>query len=336
MALTLGTTLVMVGFWRALHDEAGDRGSWQMALGASIALLAKGPVALILCGVPIVVWALLAGKVFTAWRRIAWLGVAALVLAASLPWYLVAEARTPGFLHYFIVGEHWHRFVTPGWRGDLYGSAHEVPHGSIWLYALGAVLPWSVLAPLTWLIARQRDAVAGAAMRKAEASYLWAWALAPCLFFTFAGNILWTYVLPGLPALAILAGHWTATRQHQGRVEGVMTLGIVVGCIALIGLLISAEVSGRFDERSAKSLIGDYQVQGRPEQALYFLGRVPFSGSFYTHGKARTVADVRDLPAGQPAYLILDKETFDALAPDARARLEPKSTRGGRVLARVQ
>ncbi|VTL98217.1 Uncharacterised protein [Pseudomonas aeruginosa] len=27
----------------------------------------------------------------------------------------------------------------------------------------------------------------------------------PCLFFTFAGNVLWTYVLPGLPALALLA-----------------------------------------------------------------------------------------------------------------------------------
>jgi 4-amino-4-deoxy-L-arabinose transferase-like glycosyltransferase len=337
MAMTLGTTLVMVGFWRALHTDVSDRiGAWLMVLGASVGLLSKGPVSLILCVVPILVWASLTGNVVSAWHRIAWLRIAAIVLVLTLPWYFWAEARTPGFLRYFIVGEHWHRFVTPGWAGDLYGWAHKVPRGSIWLFALGAALPWTLLAAVAWLFAREPAPATTATWRDGEAGYLWAWALTPCVFFTLASNILWTYVLPGLPALAILGGYWTATRKRQARVEGLITLGIVGCCGALIGLLTLPKISNVFDARSAKSLIGDYRADAASEQPLYFLGRVPFSGSFYTQGKARAIADVRDLPVGQPAYVILDNDALNSLAPDVRMRLQPRAIRGNRVLARIQ
>jgi len=337
MAMTLGTTLVMVGFWRALHDDTGSRsGAWLMVLGASIGLLAKGPVSLILCGVPIVVWVSLTGRLVSAWRRIPWLRIGAIVLVLSLPWYVVAEARTPGFLRYFIVGEHWHRFFTAGWAGDLYGSAHQFPRGTIWLFALGAALPWTLLAPFAWLVGREPALTSAATRRDGEAAYLWAWALTPCVFFTFAGNILWTYVLPGLPALAILGGCWTATRRRRVQVEGLITLGVIACCAALIGLLTLPKVSNLLDARSAKSLVDDYRADAAPEQPLYFLGGVPFSGSFYTQGKARAIADLRDLPVGQPAYVILNKDAFNALASDVRMRLQPRTIRGNRVLARIQ
>jgi 4-amino-4-deoxy-L-arabinose transferase-like glycosyltransferase len=340
MALTLGTTLVMVGFWRALHAETDDPGAaWQMVLGASIGLLAKGPVSLILWGVPVLVWVALTGRLLDAWRRVAWLRGAALALALSIPWYLWAEARTPGFLRYFIIGEHWHRFVTPGWTGDLYGSAHQFTRGTIWLFALGAAMPWPLLLALAWLFARRQAPGPGVAAGDGEAGYLWAWALTPCLFFTAAGNILWTYVLPGLPALAILAGHWTSTRARQARAEGMLTLGIVICTVVIVALLVLAPASGLTDRKSAKSLVSDYQAhQARalPEQSLYFLGRVPFSGSFYSHGKARALADIGGWPVGQPAFLILDEAVFEALSPKLRERVTPVSIRGGRVLARMQ
>jgi len=36
----------------------------------------------------------------------------------------MAEEQSPGFIEYFIEGEHWLRFVESGWEGDLYGSGH--------------------------------------------------------------------------------------------------------------------------------------------------------------------------------------------------------------------
>ena len=97
-----------------------------------------------------------------------------------VPWYWAAEHASPGFLDYFLVGEHWKRFVEPGWTGDLYGTAHARPHGMIWLFWIASGLPWSLLA-LGWVtrtaLVRRDDA------RRLVAdpwlAYLTLWALAP-------------------------------------------------------------------------------------------------------------------------------------------------------------
>ncbi len=81
------------------------------------------------------------------WKKVAtclpWKGGIALFLLLSVPWYLLAEWKSPGFLNYFIIGEHIKRFVVSGWEGDLYGSAHKEIRGTIWVYWILAALPWS-------------------------------------------------------------------------------------------------------------------------------------------------------------------------------------------------
>lgn len=338
MALALGNTMVMVGFWRAWRgDGAGRRAGGLLAAGAAIGLLAKGPVSLVLWGVPVLGWALVGGRFRQAWQRLAWLRGALLVLAITLPWYLMAERRSPGFLQYFIVGEHWHRFVTPGWAGDLYGSAHAFPRGSIWLFAAAAVLPWSLLIPLAaWagLGGRRARAPDAPPPHEGETSYLLAWALTPCLFFTVAGNILWTYVLPGLPALALLAGRWTASRRRVELAEGVLALGMAIGVIGIAGLVISGSARDRLDGRSAQALVQDYQRHAAPGEGLYFIGKMPFSGAFYSAGQAHPVASLAALPSGRAAWVVLDTRAVAALAPEQRNRLSPVTEHQGRVLAR--
>ncbi|MDP1899995.1 MAG: glycosyltransferase family 39 protein [Rubrivivax sp.] len=334
MALALGTTLVMVGFWKAFHGGDGRaRMPWAMVLGAAIGLLAKGPVSVILWGVPVVGWVLFGGHLVQAWRRIAWLRGAALVLVVSLPWYAWAESRTPGFLEYFIVGEHWMRFVTPGWKGDLYGSAHIFPRGAIWLFALGAVAPWPFLLPALFP-ARRPAASAPAAFDPGERRYLLLWALTPCLFFTPARNILWTYVLPGLPALALLAGRWSATRERQRWAEGVLTSGVVLSIVATLGLIFVAQTNGRFDRKSAKAIVAEYRERRQGGEPLYFLDRVPFSGSFYSDGQARVLERLEALPGGGSALVVLAEKRLAGLPADERRRLEPLARRGDQVLAR--
>lgn len=335
MALALGTTLVMVGFWSAWHDGDGDsRMPWAMVLGAVIGLLAKGPVSVILWGLPVIAWVLLGGHRVQAWRRIAWLRAAALVLIVSLPWYAWAESRTPGFLHYFLVGEHWMRFVTPGWKGDLYGNAHLFPRGTIWLFALGAVVPWPLLLPAWWRSRAPQHAPAAPPFAAGESRYLLLWALTPCLFFTPARNILWTYVLPGLPALALLAGCWSATRQRARWAEGVVTAGVVLSTVVTLGLIVVARTDGSLEKRSARAIVADYRQQRQAGEPLYFLGRMPFSASFYSDGQARAIERLGALPAGRSACIVLPQNRLDALSAQERSRLEPLARRAGQVLAR--
>lgn len=161
MALLVGLVLAMRGFWFAISRtdgfKAAKRERWLFFVGLGLGLLAKGPVALILAGLPIGLWMLawlflphqssapIGRKLIWLWKRLPWIRGLALTLLIAVPWYALAEWRTPGFLNYFLIGEHWHRFTQPGWSGDLYGTAHVEPRGAIWLFALAAFLPWSLL-----------------------------------------------------------------------------------------------------------------------------------------------------------------------------------------------
>ena len=339
MSLILGTTLVMAGFWFALRDNAGKSWQWQllMALGFIIGLLAKGPLALVLCGAPIGVWLIWQRRVFDAWRRIAWLRIALLVLVFSLPWYFLAELRTPGFLNYFLLGEHWHRFVTAGWTGDRYGTAHAFPRGGIWLLGFGAVAPWPFLMlPLLFFRLRQTNGVFLPKNSDGERSYLLLWGLWPCVFFTFSGNIIWTYVLPGLPALAILVALWTA-KQSGKATEWVLTGGVWFCTLSLVVCVVLANTSDYSNSKSARSLMMDYQAQGQVGEALFYLDKIPYSASFYSQGRAQPLSNLAELDARQPgvsALVVISSEQQAALPEGARVRLKEVSRRGSMLLMR--
>jgi 4-amino-4-deoxy-L-arabinose transferase-like glycosyltransferase len=120
-----------------------------------LGLLAKGPIIIILTGPPIFIWCLL-GKnrfkdLFTKlgknrfkdlFTKLPWLLGLLITALVALPWYYLMEQRSPGFIDYFIVGEHFKRFVVSGWTGDLYGTGHSQPKGMIWLFLLAFAFPW--------------------------------------------------------------------------------------------------------------------------------------------------------------------------------------------------
>jgi len=90
MAMTLGNTMVMLGFWQAWHAHGANRGTtrsagWLLVLGATLGLLAKGPVSVVLWGLPLLAWALLTGRLRRAWSCVPWLRGTLLVAALSLP-----------------------------------------------------------------------------------------------------------------------------------------------------------------------------------------------------------------------------------------------------------
>ena len=190
ISLAVGTTLAMRGFWLGLHGSEPQRRreKWLLFIGLSIGLLAKGPIAFVLAGLPIVVWSVITRDIGRAWRQLPWLSGSLIVVALALPWYVLAELRTPGFLEYFIIGEHWQRFTVAGWAGDRYGKAHAFPLGSIWLFAIGACLPWSLLLPMLAIGRAKACSDPQAGTERARRLYLMLWGLTPCLFFTASGN----------------------------------------------------------------------------------------------------------------------------------------------------
>ena len=295
MGLLAGTMLAMRGFWQGLHgNESQRRGEgYFLFIGLAIGLLAKGPIALVLAGLPIALWAVVTGNIGTAWRALPWLPGILLMLVLSAPWYGLAELNTPGFLNYFLIGEHWRRFTEPGWAGDRYGSAHAVTLGTIWLYALAASLPWTLLLPFATLGRRKAIPHHVEVDERAWRPYLLFWGLAPCVFFTVSRNIIWTYALPGLPALAMLAAAWLTRDPRRRRIETLISCGLALTAVVFTGFLIAQQLSGGF--KSAKAVVAAYEARKSGDAALIVVGTHLYSPAFYSRGKAEQLKRVADL-----------------------------------------
>jgi len=333
-ALVLGTTLAMFGFWRSVNEPRPslmDR--YSLFLGLAIGLLAKGPVALVLALLPIGAWTILAGRAQDCVRRIPWMRGTLLTAALALPWYMLAEARTPGFLDYFIIGEHWRRYTEPGWTGDLYSYAHTSPRGTIWLYALLATLPWCVLALGALTLLWRRNAQQ-AVLRDPLLLYLTLWFAAPLLFFTLARNVVWTYVLPSAPAFALLVA--------QGlRVLAWRRPLLIVGLAAAIpaGAVVASAwlLPGRLPQYSQHDLVARYfEARSSPESMLLYVAKVPYSAQFYGNGSTRAIApaELSALPSLTGNLLAAREGDLNTLPAALRERLEVVTRYRGYVLLR--
>jgi 4-amino-4-deoxy-L-arabinose transferase-like glycosyltransferase len=178
--------------------------------------LAKGPVAPALAVLVVGAYAALRrdGKVFV--RSLSVPGFA-LFFAIVLPWYLAVQHRVPQFFRVFFIEHNLERFGT-----NLY--QHSQP---FWYYIpviLLSALPWTLFV-VPALIAAGRhaftqwrthpepmtsdaDAHADAHANDGLTSFLFAWIVVPIVFFSVSRAKLPGYILPGIPAAALLGADY--------------------------------------------------------------------------------------------------------------------------------
>ncbi len=194
---------------------------WPWAYGVlGLAVLAKGPVALVLAGL---IWGLgviihplpglppsrgrgleendrlspasfkregAQGRVRARLRVLyqpwGWLILAGLVL----PWFAYVQWRYPDYFRFFILEHHFGRFLTP--------AIHPEPFYYFGPVLLGLLLPWSWLLPWT-LFSRGAE-------RAPDRTFLLVWAALVVIFFSLSRGKLAPYILPALLPLALLVG----------------------------------------------------------------------------------------------------------------------------------
>ena len=165
-------------------------------IGACLGLgvLAKGPAAVILAGGAIGIWALATQNWRAAFRLGHPVGIAAFCLVA-LPWYAVCARRNPDFLKVFIFQHNFERYLTPVFQ-------HKQP---FWFFG-----PITVLALLPWTVFSIGSLQEGMRLwrEKSWASspgfFFACWAVFPIVFFSFSQSKLPSYILPAVPALALI------------------------------------------------------------------------------------------------------------------------------------
>lgn len=300
--LVLGTTLSLTGYDLATHHQS-QKGNLLFFSGMVIGLLAKGPLALVLIAIPIIGYYVSNRTQWQELKQIEWMKGLAAVTVLVLPWYIAAEIKTPGFLDYFIVGEHLLRFIDPGWSGDLYGSAHDQPKGMIWVFWLWASFPWGIFILATLLSKVSKYGMAGywLAIRKdRDLQYCLLAAISPMLFFSLAGNTLWTYVLPSLPFSALMIAR--ALQPGRDLYPAVKLATLTVPVLVTAGVI--AVSTGLISVNSQKTLVAEFhQTASDHDSPLLFVERLPFSARFYSRGLAREVSREQFIDMlKEPAY----------------------------------
>jgi len=213
-----------------------------MAVFAGIAVLAKGPVGLLL---PLLV----VGTFLTltrSWDR--WLrpgpllAMTALFLGVVMPWYCAAaQANGQAFLGGFLAFSNVQRFTTV-----LY--AHPGPPWFYLPWLLLLLLPWSLLLPVAVVHPgladrrRWRELLGGRSDHDPVPLFLLIWLVVVVGFFSAAATKLPGYILPAVPAGALLVA--VGLRPFEGsdpggkglRLSGALEallLGILAGAAAL-------------------------------------------------------------------------------------------------------
>lgn len=298
LALIFCSTLGMVSFWQAVVENKGKLWGYLFFFSLGLGLLAKGPLILVLVGLPTGVWTLAHFQLLNVWKRLPWITGLTLACLIAGPWYYLAELRTPGFIQYFIVGEHFSRFLISGWSGDHYGHAHSEPLGMIWLYLFAGFLPWFGLVVVK-LVKHKAEIRWRYPIADSWLSYLILWSVMPVIFFTFAHNIISPYALPAMPACAILFAELFVrfkNQQQQLNAKPILGLALVTPVVFIVLLVIYLALPDLATKRSEKDLAKVYLDLRKDEhsQLIYFRERL-YSAEFYTGGKARVVEDNADI-----------------------------------------
>ena len=303
--LILSTTLSMVAFWQTIKDRSLYWG-YLFFVGLAIGLMSKGPLAGVLITMPIITWLIMSDNWRYELQRIPLFSGTILMLALTLPWYLMVEQATPGFLNYYIIGEHWERYTTVDWQGNQFGSTHSSFTGAIWLDWLVAAFPMSLIliVALFTLIKRKKSA-ALPILGEDCSRYLILWIITLMFFFTFTKNTTINYVLPSLPATALLVAKLWQIKSEKNNNVSKQTRKSIAG-IALISVLfplfflavILFYMPKVADRNSEKFLIENYQKFNSSGQTrLIYLFERPASAQYYSNGKAEVIASRNEIIA---------------------------------------
>ena len=178
----------------------GERPRWLLRVAAfalfGVAMLAKGPLGLLLPGLVFVLW----HGSRREWRRILELAPLSIVsMAVYLPWFAAcAKAMGSDSILYELYAQNFARFLS-GSRG------HEQPFYYFFVNIWTDLFPWSFLLPFAiWWIYRT-----GLKRDRNVQLCLW-WLGTFMVFLSIAATKRQLYLLPAYPAAALLLAPWIA------------------------------------------------------------------------------------------------------------------------------
>ncbi len=222
----LWLALAMLCFWRSLAQPTRANAAG-FAVACALGVLTKGLIGLVFPLLIVAVYLAMTRNLAHLRRWHPLLGTL-IFFAITAPWHVAAGLANPteghpgtlptpgnvhGFYWFYFVNEHLLRYLNRRVPRDY----DTVPLGLFWGLLVVWLLPWSAFLPSALCRVPLRRWWRGASLNETERArlLLFCWAAVPMVFFSFSTRQEY-YVLPAMPALALLVGGWLAEDAGAG------------------------------------------------------------------------------------------------------------------------
>jgi len=199
-----------------------------------LAVLTKGPVGIVLPGLIIGAFLIYTGRFWEVWREMRPILGIGLILVLTLPWYLlVTWANGEKFIDSFFGYHNVERFTSVV-------NNHSAPWYFYFLVVAVGFVPWSTFLPLAIAHTQFWKRSITRRQPRSEQLGLFAvfWFAGVFLFFTVAVTKLPSYVLPLMPAAAILVALlWQAAQTPDFSKRGLRFSGVVNSLVFIGGAI---------------------------------------------------------------------------------------------------
>lgn len=230
MLLTFWFVLALSCFIRAqmVRENLSANRRWMLGCWAGMAgaVLTKGLIGMLIPAATLVIYSVLQ-RDFGIFRRLGLRWGLPLFTVLVAPWFVLASRQNPAFLDFFFVREHFERYLTK--------VEHRVQPWWFFLIVLGiGVLPWIGPAVRSVLTDGRQHVARG---RFDPVRLLWVWCLFILVFFSLSESKLIPYILPAIPALALLCARKEPQMQSRDLLWGIALtalLAISVGTMLVV------------------------------------------------------------------------------------------------------
>jgi len=250
MGLVPFTNLALGFLWRAGRQSGAFRHSLLAGVALGLATLTKGLEGIAVVGIGYTAY-LLVTRTLT--RRLVAQGVLVVVVAVlvALPWYVAMNTRAPGYLGYYFLNRHVLGFVTDSQRHG----------GQAWWY----YVPFLLAGGLPWIVYVRRSTLSDA-----SGKLLWIWLAATLVLLSLSNSKAVTYILPVMPAIAILASRSEKMLRHWRPVA------IATATVYLIAMLAAGPALAR--GHSSIDLAAYFNNEGQLPNHLFVMeSRIAFA-----------------------------------------------------------
>jgi 4-amino-4-deoxy-L-arabinose transferase-like glycosyltransferase len=231
------TALLTVAFF-TLFLQWCEGGRWWVVsyLAIALAILTKGPIGIVLPALTLMLFLWRQGGLRNRLTRLHPVPGFLLVLVVALPWFLIMAAKLPGYLEFYVAGEHIRRVFVSGY-------SHNQPFYFYLPVILAGTLPWSICSPLLLTDGTRGPARSFCAIAVGLV----------LVIFSLARAKLIPYILPAVPLLALLLANsilgsikGRRTRWFGWRIKGgplIAAVGPVLCVGGIAGIILRANAS---------------------------------------------------------------------------------------------